>query len=92
MNFIIWLIVGSLVGWVAGSIMGTNRRMGLLFNIIVGIVGAFLAGITLTPYFGISPVNQNNFSFSSLMVSLLGAIILLAIFGLFNRRVGFRLR
>jgi uncharacterized membrane protein YeaQ/YmgE (transglycosylase-associated protein family) len=92
MNFIIWLIVGSLVGGVAGIIMGTNRRKGLLMNIIVGIVGALLAGIVLTPYFGISPVNQNNFGFPALMVSLLGAIILLAIFGLFNRRGGFRLR
>lgn len=92
MNFIIWLIVGSLVGWVAGIIMGTNRRKGLLMNIIVGIVGAFLAGIVLTPYFGISTINQNNFSFPSLMVSLLGAIILLAIFSLFNRRGRFRLR
>ena len=93
MNFIIWLIVGGLVGWVASIVMGTSRQHGLLMNIIMGIVGAFLAGILLTPYFGtISTINQNNFSFPALMVSLLGAIILLAVLSLFTRRGGFRFR
>ena len=91
MNFIIWLIVGGLVGWVASIVMGTNRQQGILLNVIVGIVGAFLAGILLTPYFGISTINQNNFSLPALLVSLLGAIILLAVVGLFTRRGGFRL-
>ncbi|HEX9921073.1 MAG TPA: GlsB/YeaQ/YmgE family stress response membrane protein [Anaerolineae bacterium] len=92
MNFIIWLIVGGLVGWVASMVMGTNRQQGILMNIIVGIVGAFLAGIVLTPYFGISTINQNNFSLPALLVSLVGAIILLAVVSLFTRRGGFRLR
>jgi uncharacterized membrane protein YeaQ/YmgE (transglycosylase-associated protein family) len=87
-NFIVWIIVGAVIGWVASSLMG--RREGLLLNIIVGIVGAFLAGIVLTPYFGISTINQNNFSFPALMVSLLGAIILLAVVSLFQRRRVFR--
>lgn len=88
MNFIIWLIVGGLVGWVASIIMGTNRQQGILLNVIVGIVGAFLAGLVLTPYFGIGTINQSNFSFPALMVSLLGAIILLAVVSLFTRRGG----
>jgi uncharacterized membrane protein YeaQ/YmgE (transglycosylase-associated protein family) len=92
MNFIIWLIVGGLVGWVASIVMGTNRQQGILLNVIVGIVGAFLAGIVLTPYFGISTINQNNFSLPALLVSLVGAIILLAVISLFTRRGGFRLR
>jgi uncharacterized membrane protein YeaQ/YmgE (transglycosylase-associated protein family) len=92
MNFIIWLIVGGLVGWVASMVMGTNRQQGILMNVIVGIVGAFLAGLVLTPYFGISTINQNNFSFPALLVSLLGAIILLAVVSLFTRRGGFRFR
>jgi uncharacterized membrane protein YeaQ/YmgE (transglycosylase-associated protein family) len=62
-----------------------RTRGGLLVNIIVGIVGAFIAGLVLTPLFGIGTINQNNFSFPALMVSLLGAIILLAIVGLFQR-------
>jgi len=82
-NFIVWLIVGGIIGWVASMIMRT--REGLLLNIIVGIVGAFIAGLVLTPFFGISTINQNNFSFPALMVSLLGAIILLAVVNLFSR-------
>jgi len=87
-NFIVWIIVGAVIGYVATSLMG--QRRGLLLNIIVGIVGAFLAGIVLTPYFGISTINQNNFSFPALLVSLLGAVILLAIVSLFQRRRVFR--
>lgn len=83
-NFIVWIIVGGILGWVASMIMRT--RGGLLVNIIVGIVGAFIAGLVLTPLLGIGTINQNNFSFPALMVSLLGAIILLAIVSLFQRR------
>jgi uncharacterized membrane protein YeaQ/YmgE (transglycosylase-associated protein family) len=90
MNFIIWLIVGAIVGWVATSLMG--RRDGLLMNIIVGIVGAFVAGYVLTPYFGISTINQNNFSLPAMLVSLGGAIILLFVVSLFTRRRGFHFR
>ena len=88
MNFIIWLIVGAVVGWVATSLMG--QREGLLMNIIVGIVGAFIAGYVLTPYFGISTINQNNFSLPALMVSLLGAVVLMAVVNVFSRRGAFR--
>lgn len=88
MNFIIWIIVGGIIGWVASIIMRTNSRQGLLLDIVVGIVGAFVAGIVLTPLFGISTINQNNFSLPALLVSLMGAIILLAVVSLFRR--GFR--
>ena len=83
LNFIVWLIVGAIIGWVASQLMG--RREGLLLNIVVGIVGAFLAGIVLTPLLGIKTINQNNFSLPGLIVSLLGAIILLAIVNVFQR-------
>lgn len=82
-NFIVWIIVGAIIGWVASMIMRT--RGGLLVNIIVGIVGAFIAGLVLTPLLHIGTINQNNFSLPALMVSLLGAIILLAIVSLFQR-------
>ena len=87
-NFIVWLIVGAVIGYVATSLMG--RREGLLLNIIVGVVGAFVAGIVLTPYFGIGTINQNDFSLPALMVSLLGAVILLAVVNLLTRRRAFR--
>lgn len=86
MSFIIWLIVGGLLGWIASMIMGTNDTQGKLLNVIVGIVGAFLGGLLLAPLFNTGTINQGDFSVGSLIVSLLGAIILLAIVGLFRRR------
>jgi uncharacterized membrane protein YeaQ/YmgE (transglycosylase-associated protein family) len=84
-NFIIWVIVGGLIGWVASIIMRTDAQQGLLLNIIVGIIGAFLAGLVLTPLFGIGTINQGEFSLPGLLISLLGAVILLAIVNLFRR-------
>jgi uncharacterized membrane protein YeaQ/YmgE (transglycosylase-associated protein family) len=84
-NFIIWIIAGAILGWLASRIMGTNGQQGLLLDIVVGIVGAFVAGWFLTPFFGISTINQNNFSLPALLVSLVGAIILLAVIRLFRR-------
>ena len=89
MNLIIWLIVGAIVGWVASSLMG--QRKGLLMNIIIGIVGAFVAGIVLTPLLGIGTINQNNFSLPAMLVSVVGAVILLFVVSLFRGR-GLRLR
>ncbi len=88
MNFMIWLIVGVIVGWVASSLMG--QRQDLLRNIIVGIGGAFVAGYVLTLYLGMSALNQSNFSLPALLVSLVGAISLLLAVSLFIRRRGFR--
>ena len=85
MNLILWLIAGAVIGWLASKIMGTNSQQGLLLDIVVGVVGAFLAGWFLTPLFGIGTINQNNFSLPALLVSLLGAVILLAIVKLFRR-------
>ena len=84
-NFIIWIIVGGLIGWVASLVMRTDAQQGTLLNIVVGIVGAFLAGLVLTPLFNIGNINDGNFSLPSLLISLLGAIILLAIVNLFRR-------
>jgi len=86
MSFIAWLVVGGLLGWVASMIMGTNDRQGIFLNIIVGIVGAFLGGLVLAPLFGTGTINQYDFSIGSLLVSLLGAVILLFVVGLFRRR------
>ena len=90
-NFIIWIIVGALIGWVASVIMKTNSRQGLIADIVVGIVGAFVAGIFLSPLFGIGTINEGNFSLPALLVSLGGAIILLAISKLFRNVAGFLL-
>jgi uncharacterized membrane protein YeaQ/YmgE (transglycosylase-associated protein family) len=88
MNLIIWLIAGAVIGWLASRIMGTSGQQGLLLDIVVGVVGAALAGWFLTPLFGIGTINQNNFSLPALLVSLVGAVVLLAIVRLLrgNRR------
>jgi len=82
-NFIIWLIVGAIIGWVATSLM--NDQSNLVLNIIVGVIGAFVAGYFLSPLFHVSTINQGNFSIPALLVSLGGAIILLAVVNLFRR-------
>ena len=90
-NFILWLIAGAFVGWVASIIMKTNGQQGLITDIIVGIVGAFVGGYFLTPLFNISTINESNYSIPALLVSLGGAVILLAISKLFRNIGGFLL-
>jgi uncharacterized membrane protein YeaQ/YmgE (transglycosylase-associated protein family) len=84
-NFILWLIVGGIVGWLASLIMRTDAQQGVLLNIVVGIVGAFLAGWVVSPLVGVPTINQDAFSLGALLVSLVGAIILLAIVNLIRR-------
>ena len=85
MNFILWIIIGGLIGWVASMIMRTNAQQGLLLNIIVGVVGALVAGWIISPRVGIPTINQDVFSLPALLVSLLGAIVLLGIVNLVRR-------
>lgn len=86
MTFITWIIVGGILGWLASMVMKTNDQQGIILNIIVGIVGAFLGGLILAPLFGTGTINQSDFSIGSLLVSFLGAVILLAIVNFFRRR------
>jgi len=85
MNLIIWLIVGGLVGWAASLLMRTDAQQGIVLNVIVGIVGAALAGFFVSPLLGLPTINQGVFSLGSLLVSLVGAVILLAIVNLVRR-------
>ena len=84
-GFIVWIIVGGILGWIASMIMRTDGQQGTLLNIVVGIIGAVLAGWFISPLVGVSTINQGNFSITGLVVSLLGAIVLLAIVNLFRR-------
>ena len=84
-NLIVWLIVGGIIGWVASMIMRTDAQQGMFLNVVVGIIGAMLGGWLLAPMFGTGTINSNDFSLSGLLVSLLGAIILLAIVNLVRR-------
>jgi uncharacterized membrane protein YeaQ/YmgE (transglycosylase-associated protein family) len=85
MNLIIWLVVGGVIGWLASLIMRTDAQQGVLLNIVVGIVGAMLGGWLISPLLGVGTINQNIFSLGALVVSLVGAVILLAIVNLFRR-------
>ncbi len=85
MNFLIWLVVGGLIGWIASMVMKTDHQQGIFLNIVVGIVGAMLGGWFISPLMGVPTINQDVFSMASMGVSLLGAIILLAIVNIFRR-------
>lgn len=85
MGIIVLLIVGGLIGWVASMIMRTDAQQGIFLNIVVGIVGAVLAGFIVTPLIGGAPITSGVVSIPSVLVSLVGAIVLLAIVNLFRR-------
>jgi len=82
MNILIYLVVAAVIGWVASEIM--HDRQGLLINIIVAVVGAFLAGYFLSPLFGVGTINDA-ITVPTMLVTLLGSIILLAIVRLIRR-------
>jgi uncharacterized membrane protein YeaQ/YmgE (transglycosylase-associated protein family) len=86
MNLIVWLVAGGLVGWVASIIMRTDAQQGALANILVGIVGAFLGGLIFAPMFGARTIAEGELSVGSLLVSLAGAVIALAVVNLVRRR------
>lgn len=82
MGFIVWLIVGGVIGWLASLIMRTDAQQGIILNIVVGIVGAVIAGLI----FGGGTINNSNpLDLTSILWSLLGAVILLAIVNLIRR-------
>lgn len=83
MNIIIYLIVAAVIGWVATEIMKDSSN--LLINIIVAIVGAFLAGYFLSPIFNVGTINDA-ITIPTMLVTLLGSVILLAIVHFVRRR------
>jgi uncharacterized membrane protein YeaQ/YmgE (transglycosylase-associated protein family) len=86
MNLIVWLVVGGVIGWLASLLMRTDGQQGIILNVVVGIVGAVLGGWFISPLVGVSTINQGNLSLPSLVVSFVGAAILLGIVNLFSRR------
>ena len=84
MGLILALIIGGVIGWLASIVMRTDAQQGILLNVVVGIVGALLAGFIVSPMLGIGTINEG-VSIATFLVSLVGAIILLAIVNLFRR-------
>ncbi|GGY86206.1 GlsB/YeaQ/YmgE family stress response membrane protein [Marinobacter zhanjiangensis] len=84
MGIIIWLIMGGVVGWLASIIMGTEGQQGIILNVVVGIVGALIGGWLIGPMLGAGSINEG-ISIMSFVVSLIGAVILLALLILIRR-------
>ena len=80
-GILIWLVIGGIVGWLASLVMRTDAQQGVLLNVVVGIVGAFIGGLI----FNRGDINEAPLSVGAFIVSLVGAIILLAIVNLFRR-------
>lgn len=85
MTIIYIIIVGGVLGWIASMLMRTDAQQGVFLNIVVGIIGALLAGFLISPLIGGRPITDGVFSIQSILVSLLGAVVLLAIVNLVRR-------
>ena len=85
MGLILMLIVGGVLGWIASMIMRTDAQQGIFLNVVVGIVGAILGGLLFGELVGGASITSGALDFRSLLVSLLGAIVLLAIVNMFRR-------
>ena len=85
MGIILWLVIGGVVGWLASIVMRRDGSQGIFLNIVVGIVGAMLGGLLLGPLLGAPSINSGVISVGSLLVSFLGAVVLLAIVNLISR-------
>jgi uncharacterized membrane protein YeaQ/YmgE (transglycosylase-associated protein family) len=83
MNIVIYLVVAAIIGWVATELM--HDRSNLLLNIVVAVIGAFLAGWFLSPLFHVGTINDA-ITVPTMLVTLVGAVILLAIVRLIRRR------
>jgi uncharacterized membrane protein YeaQ/YmgE (transglycosylase-associated protein family) len=79
------IIVGGVLGWLASKVMKTDAQQGIFLNIVVGIVGAMLAGFLLSPLLGIPTINSGDFSLRALLTSFVGALVFLAIVNFFRR-------
>ena len=87
MNILVWIIMGALAGWIASLVMGTDAQQGAVMNIVIGIVGSFIAGIIVTLLTKgnadfVSTIS--GFNLRSLLFSTLGAIVLIALMRMFR--------
>jgi uncharacterized membrane protein YeaQ/YmgE (transglycosylase-associated protein family) len=80
-NLIVWLVIGGIIGWLASIVMRTDAQQGIFLNIIVGIVGAFIAGLVISG----GSINNAGITVTSLIASFIGAVVLLGIVNLFRR-------
>jgi uncharacterized membrane protein YeaQ/YmgE (transglycosylase-associated protein family) len=84
MNLIIYLIAGAIVGYIASRIMHTNSQQGLLLDIVVGVIGAFIAGYFISPLLGVGTINEA-ITVPTMLVTLIGSVVLLWIVKMVRR-------
>ncbi|MGB3165792.1 MAG: GlsB/YeaQ/YmgE family stress response membrane protein [Alteraurantiacibacter sp.] len=84
MGILIAIIVGGVAGWLASIVMNRNASMGIIWNVIVGIIGAFIGNLLIAPLLGFGGSIQE-FDLGSFVIAIIGAVILLAIVNLVQR-------
>lgn len=84
MNILLWLVFGGLTGWIASLIMKTDAQQGILENVVVGIVGAFIGGYLMEQ---IGETGVSGFNIRSLVVAVIGAVIFIALYKMIRRKV-----
>ncbi len=82
MDLVVWLAIGALIGWLGSLVLNSDPEQGVFMNVVVGIVGALLGGWLVGPLLGARPTADGELSVAGLLVSLLGAVLLLALFNL----------
>ena len=82
MQLILWILFGALIGWIASIITKRNSRMGAFANIIVGLLGSIIGGF-IAQLIGLGSYSQ--FSLGGILISLVGAVVLLLIVNMFTR-------
>jgi uncharacterized membrane protein YeaQ/YmgE (transglycosylase-associated protein family) len=85
MGILMTIILGGVAGWLASKVMNRDADQGVLLNVVVGIVGAFLANWILAPLLGVNAV-LDQITVWGFLMAVLGAVVLLAIVNLFTRR------
>ena len=85
MTLILVLVVGGRIGWLASMVMRTDAQQGIILNVVVGVIGSLIAGVLVTPLIGGAPITSGSFDLLSLVSSLFGALILLAVINLLRR-------
>ena len=85
-HIVVWLAVGAAIGLVAGSLMRSEDDQSVFVNVLVGVVGALVAGWIVAPYFGLHAGDARVLDFGALSVALVGAIIALALLSVVRNR------
>ncbi|MBA3723738.1 MAG: GlsB/YeaQ/YmgE family stress response membrane protein [Candidatus Levybacteria bacterium] len=83
MDLLLYVVFGGIVGWIASMVMGRDAQQGILGNIIVGIVGAFLGGFIMNTF---GQTGVSGFNLYSFIVALLGSVVLLWLYSMFTSR------